>query len=112
MKPIKTLLPFSRWLLRIIVLVWMIMHYSKTIQGLNVHDQNFYIALAFVLFSLLLFAGGFSSKTTLTVISALFLTLLFIYSIYIHFIPAVTENQLIEFTLLSVSIYFLSSANK
>lgn len=112
MKPIKTLLPFSRWLLRILVLVWVIMQYVKVIQGLDVQHQHFYIALGFVLFALLLFAGGFSSKPGLTVISAIFLTLLFTYRIYINFVPAVTEAQIISFVFLSISIYFLSSANK
>lgn len=112
MKPIKTLLPFSRWMLRILVLAWLIMHNVSTIQGLDVHNPNFYIALGFVLFGLLLFAGGFSSKPGLTVISAIFLALLFIYKIYLNFIPEVTESQVISFMFLSISIYFLSSANK
>lgn len=112
MKPVKALLPFSRWMLRILMLVWLIMHYAGTLQVLNVHDQNFYLALAFVLFGILLLAGGFSSKPGLTVISAIFLTLLFIYKIYLNFVPQVTEPQIISFMLLSVSIYFMSSANK
>lgn len=99
-------------MLRILVLAWLIMHNVSTIQGLDVHNLNFYIALGFVFFGLLLFAGGFSSKPGLTVISAIFLSLLFIYKIYLNFIPSVTENQVISFVLLSVSIYFLSSANK
>lgn len=112
MKPVKAFLPFSRWMLRVLVLVWLIMQYVRTIQGLNVHDPNFYIALGFVLFGLLLFAGGFSSKPGLTVISAIFLTLLHIYSIYLHFVPALTESQVISFVFLSIALYFMSSANK
>lgn len=112
MKPVKAFLPFSRWMLRIFMLVWLIMQNVRTIQSLDVHNMNFYIALGFVMFSLLLFAGGFSSKPGLTVISAIFLTLLFIYSIYVHFVPALTESQVISFVFLSISIYFMSSANK
>lgn len=112
MKPVKTLLPFSRWMLRIIVLIWLIMKYTGTIQGLNVHDQNFFLALGFVLFGLLLLAGGFSSKPGLTVVAAIFLTLLFIYKIYLNFVPQVTEAQVISFLFLSVSVYFMSSPNK
>lgn len=112
MKPVKAFLPFSRWMLRILVLIWLIMQNIKTIQGLNVHDPAFYIALGFVLFGLLLFAGGFSSKPGLTVISSIFLVLLFTYSIYLHFVPSLLESQVISFVFLSIAIYFMSSANK
>jgi len=112
MKPIKTLLPFSRWLLRILVLLWVILRNLEVIQGMNLENQHFYIALALVIFSILLFAGGFSSKPGLTVISALFLTLIFIYKIYLGFVPQVNEQQVISFVFLSISIYFMSSANK
>lgn len=94
------------------MLTWVIMQYVSVIQGMDVHHEHFYIALGFLLFALLLFAGGFSSKPGLTVISAIFLTLLFIYRIYINFIPAVTEAQVISFVFLSISVYFMSSANK
>lgn len=112
MKPVKTFLPFARWLLRILMPAWILINYIGIIRGMDIHNLNFYIALAFVLFGLLLFAGGFSSKPGLTVISAIFLTLLFIYRIYLNFIPEVTETQIISFVFLSISIYFMSSANK
>ncbi len=112
MKPIKALLPFSRWLLRICVLAWVILQNMKTLQTLDVHSQGFYISLAFIVFAILLFAGGFSSKPGLTVISAIFLTLLFIYKIYLGFAPVVTETVVVSFVFLAVSIYFMSSANK
>ncbi len=112
MKPIKTLLPFSRWMLRLVVLGWLIMHHASTIQTLNLQSQVFYIALAFVLSGVLLFAGGFSSKPGLTVVAAIFLTILFAYKLYVNFTPAVTESQIITMLFLSISIYFMSSANK
>lgn len=79
---------------------------------MDYHNVGFYIALAFVLFGVLLFAGGFSNKPTLTVISAIFLSLLFIYQIYTGFVPQVTQPQILSVFFLSVSIYFMSSANK
>lgn len=112
MKPIKTLLPFSRWLLRILTLAWLLMQNIQVVQGMDIHSPAFYVALGFILFGALLFAGGFSSKPGLTVVSAIFLTLLFIYSIYLHFVPQVTESQLFSFVFLSIAIYFMSSANK
>lgn len=112
MKPVKSLLPASRWLLRISLLTYLVLQHGKTILNLQYETQPFYIALAFVLFGVLLFAGGFTSKPSLTVVSALLLSLLFAYYIYLGFIPQVTLPQVLNVMLLSVTLYFMSSANK
>ena len=112
MRPVKSLLPASRWLLRISLLTYLVLQHGKTILNLQYETQTFYIALAFVLFGVLLFAGGFTSKPSLTVVSALLLSLLFAYYIYLGFVPQVTLPQVLNVMLLSVSLYFMSSANK
>jgi uncharacterized membrane protein YobD (UPF0266 family) len=112
MKPVKALLPASRWLLRITMLAYLILQHGKTILAMQYETQPFYIALAFVLFGVLLFAGGFTSKPSLTVVSALLLSLLFVYFIYLGFVPQVTVTQVLNLMLLSVSLYFMSSAGK
>ncbi len=112
MKPVKALLPVSRWLLRVTLLTCLILLHGKTILALQYETQPFYIALAFVLFGVLLFAGGFASKPSLTVVSSLLMSLLFVYYIYLGFVPQVTLPQLYNLMFLSVSVYFMSSANK
>jgi uncharacterized membrane protein len=112
MKPVKSLLPASRWLLRISLLTYLVLQHGKTILDLQYETQPFYIALAFVLFGVLLFAGGFTSKPSLTVVSALLLSLLFAYYIYLGFVPQVTLPQVLNVMLLSITLYFMSSANK
>ncbi|PKO99579.1 MAG: hypothetical protein CVU14_07875 [Bacteroidetes bacterium HGW-Bacteroidetes-9] len=112
MKPVKSLLPASRWLLRITLLAYLVLLHGKTILALQYETQPFYIALAFVLFGVLLFAGGFTSKPSLTVVSGLLLTLLFAYYLYYGFVPQVTLPQVLNLLLLSVSLYFMSSPNK
>lgn len=112
MKPVKSLLPASRWLLRISLLTYLVLQHGKTILNLQYETQTFFIALAFVLFGVLLFAGGFTSKPSLTVVSALLLSLLFAYYIYLGFVPQVTLPQVLNVMLLSVTLYFMSSANK
>ncbi|HPG32346.1 MAG: hypothetical protein H6541_14095 [Lentimicrobiaceae bacterium] len=112
MKPVKSLLPASRWLLRITMLTYLIMQHGKTIVALQYETRPFYIASAFVLFGILLFAGGFTSKPSLTVVSALLLCLLFAYYIYLNFVPQITEPQVLKLLLFSVCLYFVSSANK
>jgi uncharacterized membrane protein len=112
MKPVKSLLPASRWLLRISLLTYLVLQHGKTILDLQYETQAFYIGLAFVLFGVLLFAGGFTSRPSLTVVSALLLSLLFAYYIYLGFVPQVTITQVLNVMLLSVTLYFMSSANK
>jgi hypothetical protein len=112
MKPVKSLLPASRWLLRITLLTYLVLLHGKTIMAMQYETRPFFIALAFVLFAALLFAGGFSSKPSLTVVSALLLSLLFIYYLYLGFVPGVDTAQVLNLLLLSVCFYFISSANK
>lgn len=112
MKPVKSLLPASKWLLRITLLAYLVLLHGKTILNLQYETQPFYIALAFVLFGVLLFAGGFTNKPSLTVISALLLGLLFIYTLYLGFVPEFNFDQILNLLLLSVCLYFVSSGNK
>lgn len=112
MRPVKSLLPASRWLLRITLLAYFVLQHGKTIVAMQYETQPFYIALAFVLFGVLLFAGGFTTKPSLTVVSALLLSLLFAYYLYLGFVPQVTVTQAINLLLFSVCLYFMSSGNK
>ncbi|MFH1120604.1 MAG: hypothetical protein V1775_12345 [Bacteroidota bacterium] len=112
MKPLKSLLPAARWLLRLTLLAYFVLQHGNTILSMQYETRPFYIALAFVLFTVLLFAGGFASKPALTVVSALLLSLLLLYFLYLGFEPRVTSIQVLNLLLLSVSLYFVSSANK
>lgn len=112
MKPVKSLIPASRWLLRVSMLAYLLLEHGKTLLALQYQTQPFYIALAFILFGILLFAGGFTSKPSLTVVSALLLSLLFIYYLYLGFVPKVTMPQVLNLLLLSVCLNFIASGNK
>jgi len=112
MKPVKSLLPAARWLLRITLPAYLLLLHGQTVLALQYETRPFFIALAFVLFGLLLFAGGFTAKPALTVVSALLLCLLMIYQLYLGFEPSVTTAQVLNLMLFSVSLYFMSSANK
>jgi len=112
MKPVKSLLPASRWLLRISVLLYTVLIYGNTILAMQYQTKPFFIAAGMVLFAVLLFAGGFTSKPALTVVSALLMLLLGLYVFYLHFVPAINQGQAIKLLLLSVSLYFVSSGNK
>lgn len=112
MKPVKSLLPAARWLLRITLPAYLMLIHGKTILAMQYESQPFFVALAFVVFGILLFAGGFTSKPGLTVVSALLLSLLLVYHLYLNFEPSITISQVLSLMLLSVSLYFMSSAPK
>lgn len=112
MKPVKSLLPAARWLLRITLPAYLILMHGKTVVAMQYESQPFFVALAFVVFGILLFAGGFTSKPGLTVVSALLLSLLLVYHLYLNFEPSITISQVLSLMLLSVSLYFMSSAPK
>lgn len=112
MKPVKSFIPASRWLLRISLLAYLLLQHGNTLLALQYQTQPFYIALAFILFGILLFAGGFTSKPSLTVVSALLLSVLFIYYLYLGFVPKVTLSQVLNLLLLAVCLNFMASGNK
>lgn len=112
MKPVKSLLPFSRWLLRISLLLYMVLQHGHTFKAMQVDSQSFFIATAFLLLSVLVFAGGFMSKSSLTVVSALLLSLLTVYYIYLGFKPVLDTRQVLNLLVLSVSLVLMTSPDK
>lgn len=109
MKPIKSLSTFSAWLMRLAVLFFSVSYYLKNLEVVNFHSVIFYVSSGYVVFSVLLFAGGFLRNQSLTVISALILTLLTGYQSVI-FIKAGIDYNLAVFVILgSITVHFLSS---
>lgn len=73
MKPAKGLYPFASWMLRISMILVAYVLFFETLSHPDFKSVQFFIALGFVLFSVLLFIGGFMTKPDMTVISAIFL---------------------------------------
>lgn len=109
MKPIKSLLPLSTWLMRLGLILFAYTFYFDTIKDFNYENINFYIALLFSIFSILIFVTGFLAKQTLTVLSGLILTIICIYSLVKIFNSGVTQSLAIFLIITSIAIYFLSS---
>ena len=111
MKPIKFLFPFAIWLFRIAILLFALTVYFETFKAFNFSSMSFYIALLFIIFSLLLFVGGFFADAKLTVISALILCLVCGYQI-IMLRTAFDYNLAVYIVLGSILFYFLTAGNK
>lgn len=82
MKPVKGLLPFAMWLLRLSILLFAFAYFFPVVKPLTFNGLYYFISLAFLVFGILLFIGGFLSKPAMTVFSGL---ILFILSGYMLF---------------------------
>jgi hypothetical protein len=111
MKPLKFLAPFSEWLMRSGVLLFVILYYLKVIRGMNFDSMMFWLSIGFLIFSILLFVGGFLRNTTLTVVSALILTILTGYQAAIFVKLGIDYNFAVFVVLGSVLVHFLSKGN-
>ena len=111
MKPIKALLLFSNWLMRLAVLFFVVMRYWETLTFLNYKSVMFYVSLLFIVFAFLLFIGGFLKKERLTVLSSLVLIIVTGYHSFLNFESGIDQNFAVFVVLGSVLFYFLSTGN-
>jgi hypothetical protein len=73
MNPVKSFVPTSAWLLRIVILVLVYQKYFDTMLTFTMKGVDYFIALAFVVFAVLLFVGGFINKHFLSIICGFFI---------------------------------------
>lgn len=82
MKPLKGILPVTIWLLRISVVIFAVTNFWPVIKTFSPNGVYYFAASAFFIFSVLLFLGGFTAKSTMTVFSALALFLITLYMLF------------------------------
>ncbi|MDX9696043.1 MAG: hypothetical protein RBT49_09655 [Bacteroidales bacterium] len=111
MKPIKTLLPFSSWLMRLAVLFFVIMRYWETISFLNYKSVLFYVSFIFILSAASLFVGGFLKKDRLTIVSSVVLILVTGYHAFLNLKSGIDHNFAVFAVLGSIFFYFLATGN-
>ena len=112
MKPLKNIEPLAKWVLRISVLLVLGSTYYKQIQSFNYENIEYIINMLFLLTAALLVLGGMQKKPTLTLISAIFLTLISIYKIYGTYHGNFLQTSMYEYLMLSgVGLFFLSKGN-
>jgi hypothetical protein len=72
MKPIKSLVPLAKWLLRIAALgiIYKEGHFDTAVT-FSFNGLSYFIALLSVIFVIMLFIGGFLKNSNLTVVSGL-----------------------------------------
>jgi hypothetical protein len=115
MKPLKGILPVAMWLLRISVVIFAVTNFWPVIKTFSLNGVYYFAASAFLIFSVLLFLGGFTSKSTMTVFSALalFLTSLYmLFDLYAGFSLHVFLTYFPFLFIASVALLFAATGNK
>jgi len=111
MKPVKSLVPLAKWLLRIALVFFIVAKYMNNIQEFNFNSIPFILAALLYIFGFLLIAGGFMGKANLTVVSGL---AIFIVSVF-QIIGALQASHFEAFTLYllqgAIGFYFMSRGN-
>lgn len=110
MKPLKVVLPLAKWLLRISAAILVFQRFWEPFFEFEIETVGFYMALAAVVFTALLFIGGVFDKNAITIISGM---VIFAVSFAYIFINGFTFDKLLDnFILASIGLYFLASGNR
>lgn len=111
MKPFNSGAVIAAWLLRILLIWFVYKNYFQAFTGFDIKDFSFYVATAYLLFAILVLAGGFMQNPGLTVISGLIIFILPIVQLIRSF-PDNPGNVLILYLIpLSVGFYFFTNGN-
>ena len=112
MRPAKRLFPLANWLMRLAAILFVITIYWQTFTQFNFQSVMFYVAAIFIIFSALLFIGGFLYKSNLTVFSSLMLILVTGYHAFLNLKSNFDHNFVVFVVLGSIFVYFFSVGNK
>ena len=111
MKPFTAGKSLASMLLRIIMIWHVYINYFNTFTGFELKSLAFYFAAIYVVFSLLLFIGGFLRKPSVSIISGLVLFLLPIVQV-IRAFPENPETQLLNYLIpATLGFFFLTHGN-
>ena len=111
MKPFKSALPFATWVLRITFAAYIFISNIKGVNPINLESINFYLSLAMLILSVLLIVGGFMSKQTITVLSAIIIGLILIYRLVIPLPDLMAVSTFKQVLLIALSFFFISRGN-
>lgn len=112
MKPPKNLYPLFSWVLRVTFLLLSYLLFWDEVRGLDFHAFSFWVSFLFILFSVLLFIGGFSRSHDLTLISSLVLGLIALYHTYVAFALPLTPAFAFNLLIASSAFVLFALGNK
>lgn len=110
MKPIKSFIPFAKWLLRIAIAVFVYMNYFDTALTFSFRGLPYFVALSIVILAVLILIGGLLKGSTLTMISG-FLLFAAVF-VQLIMVSGFSVNGLIGiYPLAAIGFYFFASGN-
>ena len=110
MKPVKSLVPLSRWLLRLAAASIIYAGYFNIAIGFSFSGLGYFIALCMVVLGVMLVIGGITKDSTLTVVSGGLILLFCI--IQLLAVNGFSLNGLAGFLpLAAISFYFMAGGN-
>lgn len=112
MKPVKGLLPFATWLMRMAIAFFVFVTFFAVLKGFEYKSIQFYVAVVYVVFGTLLVIGGFMSKPGITVFSGLMLFLVSVYKIIMMSSDGFDTGLAHYFLIATVALYFFTAGNK
>ncbi|MCB2196181.1 MAG: hypothetical protein KQH79_09985 [Bacteroidetes bacterium] len=112
MRPSKRLFPLANWIMRFAIVLFVLLTYWKSFSAFNFQSVMFYVSAIYVVFSILLFVGGFLRKDSLTVLSSLLLILVTGYHAFLNLESKLDHNFAVYVVLGSIFVYFFTTGNK
>lgn len=110
MEPIKGFMPVARWLLRLSLGIVIYKSFFDTFLTFSFNNLNYYMALLFMIFTVLLIIGGLLKKNATSVISGM---VIFILSIAMIFMGQVNLAKVLTYFLpATIGFYFMAAGNR
>lgn len=110
MKPLKSLAPLAKTLLRITVAILVVSFYFDRLTNPDLTSVYWFISVVIVIFAVLLLVGGFVKKASLTVVSGLIICILSIIMMFIHGIDM--NSVVTHIAPATLGFFFLARGNK
>lgn len=111
MKPLKTVIPASKWILRICLVFYLLVYHYGTLYPIDFLDASFIFALIYIFGALALLIGGFRTDSSITIYAAIMLLITVVFNLYLDLQDGVYAiiNHVFP---LGIAFFFLANGNK
>ncbi len=111
MQPVTGFYPVAKWFLRIALLFFVFKEHPINTNSINLFDLGFIADMAFSIFAVLLFVGGFL-KDSITILSAFVLfALIIVFDIILNFSGPMNIN-FSSIAVLGITMLFIAKGNR
>lgn len=111
MKPLKSTLPLSIWLIRISLALFILQMFWFDLKNLHLSEPAFIMAVLFNATGLMILLGGILSKPWLTIISGIFLFGLSVYKLFLIEHEGLRLYGMAYLLCASLGVFFFSNGN-